>query len=93
MVILYKNLVFCSSIYGTKLTGRKDVKFLEVHYGSDKDFIEKYQKIYPNHRKGIFLDARKPVPRDFRLDVEHMIKSDPLLIQTIRDLKLEELCQ
>lgn len=55
--------------------------------GTRREFMEKYQKLYPNATKQIYKDVKKPLSRNIR----DMINSNDKFKQLIRSQKLGKL--
>lgn len=87
VLALYKGFVF-SYRRGSKL-GRPigDLYYIETFDGTAKEFCEHYKKKYPNVRKQIFLDKRKPLSKHIR----EMIETDEKYKQILRKQKLESI--
>lgn len=88
IIIKYRTLVFYY-YHSNKLASRRpnELRFLQNHTGSRKDFMEYYNKLYPNAPKQIFLDKTHPLSRRIRDEIE----STPQFVQLIRNEKLKDI--
>jgi len=84
----YNNIVVEVTYSGiSKLDRKNKIKFIEFFEGTDKEFILKWRKDYPNHSFQIFRHIRKPLSKSNRELIENSLE----VKQRLRDYNLSKL--
>lgn len=89
-IVKYDILVFI--VPDNKLSVRSSqIKFIGTHFGTDKQFTQKYHKEFPNSRKTIFRSKTRPPAKSVRDAIESFIEESPMVKKELRDYKLGQL--
>ncbi len=88
-LVLYKTFVFEYKQLNKlgQANERNKLIFIEEFTGSAKEFTMSYQQRYPHATKMIFMDKKKPLRRDIRIEIEKSEKYK----QMMRAVKLVDI--
>lgn len=87
IIAKYKDHVFRVMISKKLTQNVQSIHYLGEFQGSVKEFINYYSPLYPNARKQVFLDTKRPLLRSVRVKIETM----PKFKRLFRKEKLKEL--